>query len=272
MYCFPTSVNQNILTFEPMELTKEDLEILNSKIGIKHLLENKKIDLEKALYRARYELKLREIQVELVKMQLWLIANNKKLVVLFHGGDSSEKSGVIRKILSHNNPRHYRVEVNLPHRSDGESGEWYFKKFVEKLPQPGEMVLWDRSWYNRATIEPVHGLCSQEEYELFMGQVNEFEKMLVESGVHLIKFYFTISKKEQAKRIKNVKSSPLTKWKMTPFDEQSQEHWDEYKSYKEKMFANTSTDYAPWVEIMEDKREEEMIQAANHILKAFPYE
>jgi polyphosphate kinase len=190
MYCFPTSVNQNILTFEPMELTKEDLEILNSKIGIKHLLENKKIDLEKALYRARYELKLREIQVELVKMQLWLIANNKKLVVLFHGGDSSEKSGVIRKILSHNNPRHYRVEVNLPHRSDGESGEWYFKKFVEKLPQPGEMVLWDRSWYNRATIEPVHGLCSQEEYELFMGQVNEFEKMLVESGVHLIKFYF----------------------------------------------------------------------------------
>jgi polyphosphate kinase 2 (PPK2 family) len=255
-----------------MELTKDELEILNSKIGIKHLLANKKIDLEKVLYRARYELKLREIQVELVKMQLWLIANNKKLVVLFHGGDSSEKSGIIRKILSHNNPRHYRVEVNLPHRSEGPTGEWYFKKFVEKLPQPGEMVLWDRSWYNRAIIEPVHGLCTQVEYELFMGQVNDFEKMLVESGVHLLKFYFSISKKEQAKRIKNVKLSPLTKWKMTPFDEQSQELWNEYQSYKEKMFAGTNTEYAKWIEITEDKREEEMIQAANHILTCFQYE
>ena len=254
-----------------MELTKEDLEILNSKIGIKHLLAYKKIDLEKALYGARYELKLREVQVELVKMQLWLIANNKKLVVLFHGGDSSEKSAIIRKILSHNNPRHYRVEVNLPHRSEGQAGEWYFKKFVGKLPQPGEMVLWDRSWYNRAIIEPVHGLCTQEEYELFMGQVNDFEKMLVESGIHLLKFYFSISKKEQAQRIKNIKSSPLTKWKMTPFDEQSQELWDEYQSYKEKMFARTNTDYSKWIEITEDKREEEMIQAAKHILTCFQY-
>lgn len=255
-----------------MELSKEDLKILNSKIGLKHLLSRKKIDLKRALLAAKYEIVLREIQAELVKMQLWIIANEKKVMVLFHGGDPSEKSGIIRKILSHNNPRHYRVEVNLPHLSQKTNGEWYFKKFVEKLPQEGEMVFWDRSWYNRAIIEPVHGLCTQKEYELFMEQVNAFEKMLTDSGITLIKFYFNISRKEQARRLEEVKSDPLTKWKMTPFDETSKELWADYKDYKEKAMIQTNTNYAPWIEINKEKREEEMIEAARQLLQIVPYQ
>ena len=254
-----------------MELTKEDIKILNSNIGLKHLLARKKIDLAKVLEEVRFELTLREIQAELVRMQLWIIENNKKLMVLFHGGDSSEKSGIIRKILSHNNPRHYRVEVNLPHRSKDLQGEWYFKKFVEKLPQGGEMVFWDRSWYNRAIIEPVHGLCSKDEYEQFMGQVNEFESMLTEAGITLVKFYFNISKKEQAKRLKEIKSSHLTKWKMTPLDEMSEGLWEEYQKHKEIMVAKTHTAHAPWIEIKKERREEELITAARHILSLMPY-
>ena len=254
-----------------MELNEEDLKMLNSKIGLKHLLAHKKVDLKEALTATRYELTLREIQAELVKMQLWIIANNMKVMLLFHGGDPSEKSGIIRKILSHNNPRHYRVEVNLPHRSQKTNGEWYFKKFVEKLPQEGEMVFWDRSWYNRAVIEPVHGLCTQKEYEMFMEQVNAFEKMLIDSGITLIKFYFNISRKEHSRRLKEVKKSPLTKWKMTPFDEHSKELWAEYKNYKEKMISQTHTEHAPWIEINKERREEEMIEAARQLLSLIPY-
>lgn len=255
-----------------MELNKEDLKVLNSKIGLKHLLAKKKVDLSAALVAAKYETILREIQAELVKMQLWIIANNKKVMVLFHGGDPSEKSGIIRKILSHNNPRHYRVEVNLPHRSQKTNGEWYFKKFVEKLPQEGEMVFWDRSWYNRAVIEPVHGLCTQKEYEQFMEQVNAFEKMLTDSGITLIKFYFNISRKEQGRRLEEVKSSPLTKWKMTPYDETSKALWADYKDYKEKMIAHTNSAYSPWIEIDKERREEEMIAAARQLLELIPYD
>ena len=134
------------------------------------------------------------------------------------------------------------------------------------------MVFWDRSWYNRALIEPVHGLCSKEEYDLFMGQVNDFERMLVESDIQLIKFYFTISKKEQDRRIKEVKSSPLSKWKMTPYDEKSKELWDQYQDYKNVMLEKTNTAIAPWIEIQKDHKEEEMIEAAKHILNLIPYQ
>jgi polyphosphate kinase len=148
-----------------IELTAEDIEVLNSKIGLKNLLANKKIKLDKVLKNARHELKFRAIQEELVKLQLWVIANNKRVLVLFHGGDSSEKSTIIRKILSHNNPRHFRIEVNLPKKEGEEKDDYYFKKFIEKLPKAGEMVFWDRSWYNRALFETIGGICTKEEYD-----------------------------------------------------------------------------------------------------------
>ncbi|MGY6520844.1 MAG: polyphosphate kinase 2 [Mongoliitalea sp.] len=253
-------------------LSKEDLEILTSKIGLKHLLASKKVDVDKALEGAKAEIKLRAIKAELVKLQLWLIKQEKKLILLFHGGVSIEKSGIIRSILSHNNPRHYRIEVNLPHLSNPETGEWYFKKFVEKLPQPGEMVFWDRSWYNRALIEPIHGLCTEEEYELFMKQVNGFEQMLVESGYHLVKFYFSVSKKEQQKRMTEFQKDPLAKWKLLPLDFESYDLWDQFESYKKAMFEQTDTLHAPWVEIAVEKRQDEIVLAAQHLLSLFPYQ
>lgn len=255
-----------------MELTEEDLVILNSKIGLKHLLANKKVDLEKALRGARFELQLREIQAELVKLQLWVISQGKKVMVLVHGGDPSEKSGIIRKILSHNNPRHYRVEVNIPQKSNEHDGDWYFKSFVEKLPQPGEMVFWDRSWYNRAIYEPIHSLCTEEDYEQFMGQVNEFERMLVESGIQLIKIFINVGKKEQIRILREIKSSPLTKWKLTPFDELSKDHWEEYQENVKKMLQHTSTSHAPWTEISTDVGDNAILLAAKSILDLIPYQ
>ncbi|WP_236138474.1 polyphosphate kinase 2 family protein [Mongoliitalea daihaiensis] len=254
-----------------VELSEEDLEVLNTKVGLKHLLASKKVDLGKALQAAKAEIRLREIKAELVKLQLWLIKHEKKLILLFHGGVSIEKSGIIRNILSHNNPRHYRIEVNLPHLSNPETGEWYFKKFVEKLPQPGEMVFWDRSWYNRALIEPIHGLCSAEEYDLFMKQVNGFEQMLVDSGYHLVKFYFTVGKKEQQKRMAEIQHDPLAKWKLLPLDYESYDLWEKYQEYKSAMFEHTDTPYAPWMEIAVEKRQDEIALAAQHLLSLFPY-
>lgn len=254
-----------------LALTEEDLQILNSKIGLKHLLAHKKVDVQQALEAAKAEIQLREIQAELVRLQLWLIEQGKKLILLFHGGVSIEKSGIIRKILSHNNPRHYRIEVNLPHVTQLETGEWYFKKFVAKLPQPGEMVFWDRSWYNRALIEPIHGLCTEEEYELFMKQVNGFEQMLVDSGYHLVKFYFSVSKKEQQKRMAEIQKDPLAKWKLLPLDFESYDLWDQFESYKKAMFEQTDTLHAPWVEISVERRQEEITLAAKHLLSLFPY-
>jgi len=254
-----------------MALTKEDVEVLNSKIGYKHLLANKKINIEKVLNEVRHELKLREIQAELVRLQLWVIANNKRVVVLFHGGDSSEKSTIIRKILSHNNPRHFRIEVNLPFQSQGDDGGYYFKKFIEKLPQAGEMVFWDRSWYNRALFEPILGICSQEQYQQFMEQVNNFDKMLIDSGIILIKFYFTVSPEEQEDRYKELHKSPLTRWKTEHWIKDSEKFWKEYKKLKGAMFEKTSSAYAPWIEINEETRELELIAAADHILKSIPY-
>lgn len=253
-------------------LSKEDLEVLNSKVGLKHLLASKTIHVEQALEAAKAEIKLRAIKAELVKLQLWLIKQEKKLILLFHGGVSIEKSGIIRSILSHNNPRHYRIEVNLPHLSNPEINEWYFKKFVEKLPQPGEMVFWDRSWYNRALIEPIHGLCTKEEYQLFMKQVNGFEQMLVDSGYHLVKFYFSVSKKEQKKRMAEIQNDPLAKWKLLPLDYESVDLWDKLEEYKAAMFAETNTSHAPWVEIAVEKRQDEIALATQHLLSLFPYQ
>lgn len=252
-------------------LSPEDLEVLNSKIGLKHLLANKKIRLAKVLKNAHHEIKFRKIQEELVKLQLWVIANNKRVLVLFHGGDSSEKSTIIRKILSHNNPRHFRIEVNLHQGNEDQSEVYYFRKFVEKLPQAGEMVFWDRSWYNRALFEPIVGLCSQDEYDRFMEQVNNFDKTLVDSGIILLKFYFTVSPDEQEQRYEELKKSPLDRWKAEHWSVITPKKLKKYTQLKEAMFAKTNTEFAPWVEIDKDTREEELIAAAEHILSSIPY-
>ncbi|MEM9328236.1 MAG: polyphosphate kinase 2, partial [Bacteroidota bacterium] len=200
-----------------LKLSKADVDLLNTPIGLKCLFADKKTDLMKALTLARYETELRELQAELIKLQNWVIANGKKVVVLFEGRDAAGKGGAIRRITAHINPRYYRI-VALPRPSEEEVGQWYSQRYVNQLPKAGEMVFFDRSWYNRAVVEPVNGFCTPEQYQTFMNQVNDFERMIQESDTYLIKFYFSITKDEQARRFADIKSSPIKKWKMTPVD------------------------------------------------------
>lgn len=255
---------------EPLKLTPEDVELLNSKIGLKHLLSDKKVNLERVLRVTRYETDLRVLQAELIQLQNWVIRERKKIVILFEGRDAAGKGGAIRRITAHINPRHYRI-VALPKPAEDELGQWYFQRYVNRLPKPGEIVFFDRSWYNRAVVEPVNGFCTQKEYQIFMGQVNDFERMIIESGTYLIKFYFSIDKEEQARRFKEIKASPLKKWKITAVDERAQELWDDYTRYKEVMFKKTNTKLAPWVILEANRKTEARMAATQHILDTIPF-
>ncbi|MBR9920280.1 MAG: polyphosphate kinase 2 [Bacteroidetes bacterium] len=251
--------------------TTEEIELFNSKIGLYTLFGNKKVNLNKSLEEIKYVVDLRSKQEELIKLQNWVIKNDKKVVILFEGRDAAGKGGAIRRITEYINPRHFRViALNIP--TEDERKQWFFQRYINELPKPGEIVFFDRSWYNRAVVEPVNNFCTKTEYERFMSQVNEFEQMLIQSNTHLIKFYFSISKKEQAKRFKEIKSSPLKRWKMTPVDEKAQALWDDYTHYKEKMFEATNTDHAPWKIIDANKKSTARIQAISHILDVIPYE
>ncbi|MGB1241757.1 MAG: polyphosphate kinase 2 [Chitinophagales bacterium] len=254
-----------------LNLSEKDLQILNSKIGIRSLLADKTTNVEKALRAAKYELQIRALQAKLVDLQNWIIEGDKKVVILFEGRDAAGKGGAIRRISAHINPRHYRI-IALPKPTIEEQSQWYFQRYVNLLPKATEIVFFDRSWYNRAVVEPVNGFCTEEEYQIFMGQVNSFEKMLIESGTYLIKLYFSITKEEQAKRFKDIKSSPLKRWKMTPVDERAQELWEQYTVYKQKMFEKTNTEIAPWNIISANKKTEARIAAIEHILETIPYE
>ncbi|MEM7105830.1 MAG: polyphosphate kinase 2 [Bacteroidota bacterium] len=256
---------------QEFRLTEEDVRILNSRIGLKHLFANQKINIERVLRLAKYELKLRSLQVELIRLQQWIRREGKRVVILFEGRDAAGKGGAIRRITSHINPRYFRI-VALPKPTEEELGQWYFKRYINKLPNPGEIVFFDRSWYNRAVVEPVNDFCTQEQYKIFMGQVNEFERMIVESGTYLIKFYFSISKEKQAERFGEIKSNPLKKWKISPVDERAQELWDVYTEYKERMFEQTDTEHAPWIVIQANKKTEARLAATEHILGAIPYD
>lgn len=251
-------------------LSESDLEIINSPLGLKYLFADKKIDVQKALRLARYEQDLRVMQAELIKMQNWVIENQKKVVVLFEGRDAAGKGGAIRRITAHINPRHYRI-IALPKPSKEEEGQWYFQRYVNQLPKPGEIVFFDRSWYNRAVVEPVNGFCTAKQYETFMSQVNDFERMIMSADTFLIKFYFSISKEEQARRFEDIRSSPLKRWKMTPVDEAAQGLWDQYTDYKEKMFEVSDVEESPWKIIQADKKTKARLEAVEHILTQLPY-
>ena len=251
-------------------LTEEDLNLLNSKIGLRNAFSGKKFDLDKVLRYSRYEQELMEKQVELVKLQTWAIENKKKVVVIFEGRDAAGKGGAIRRITAHINPRYYRI-VALNKPTEDERGQWYFQRYVNQLPKPGEMVFFDRSWYNRAVVEPVNGFCTDEEYKRFMRQVNEFENMLIDADIYLIKFYFSIDKAEQARRFEDIKQSNLKRWKISPVDEKAQGLWDEYTKYKRAMFEQTGTELAPWIIIDANKKTHARLKAIDYILDLIPY-
>ncbi len=253
-----------------MEINKEEMDLLNSKMGLYSLLKNKNVNVNKALEEVKYVIELKEKQAELIKLQSWVIKNGKKVVILFEGRDSAGKGGAIRRITEYINPRQFRVvALNIPSRDEKE--QWFFQRYANKLPKPGEIVFFDRSWYNRAVVEPVNNFCTIKEYNIFMSQVNEFEKMLIQSDTYLIKLYFSISKEEQAKRFKEIKSNPLKKWKITPVDEKAQALWDDYTDYKQKMFDGTDTAIAPWKIIDANKKSSARITAISHILETIPF-
>lgn len=255
---------------EVLQLSEEDIEMLNSKYGLHALLRNKKVDVRKALNEVRYINELKSYQEELIKLQNWVIEEDKKVVIVFEGRDAAGKGGAIRRITEYINPRYFKI-VALDIPTEDERKQWFFQRYINRLPKPGEIVFFDRSWYNRAVVEPVNGFCTQEEYEIFMSQVNNFEQMLVQSDTYLLKVYFSISKGEQAKRFGEIKNNPLKRWKVTPVDERAQELWDEYTAYKAKMFESTTTDHAPWKIIRANKKSHARLEAIKYILENIPY-
>ena len=254
-----------------LQLGDEDLEMLNSPLGLKILLADRKTNVEKALRLVKSEITFRELQAEIIKLQNWVIEKNKKVVIIFEGRDAAGKGGAIRRVTEHINPRQYRI-VALPKPTIEEEGQWYFQRYVNQLPKPGEMVFFDRSWYNRAIVEPVNGFCTKAQYQSFMAQVNSFENMIMDSGIFLIKFYFSISKAEQASRFKQIQSDPLRRWKMTDVDRRAQELWDQYTEFKLKMFEHTNLKTSPWVIIEADKKIEARLKALQYIIDFVPYE
>ncbi len=222
------------------------------------------------MVRKNYEKQKYRLQVELLKLQAWVKATGAKVVILFEGRDAAGKGGTIKRMMEHLNPRGARV-VALEKPSDVEKGQWYFQRYVQHLPTAGEIVLFDRSWYNRAGVEHVMGFCSDAEYKEFMRQAPEFERNLVRSGVHLIKFWFSVSRKEQRRRFKERETHPLKQWKLSPIDLASLDKWDDYTRAKEAMFFHTDTADAPWTVIKSDCKKRARLNAMRYLLHKLPY-
>ena len=252
------------------ELTSKNLKRLNSKRGLQLFLSEDDMTISKALRILTHETKLERLQEELIKLQQWVEAEGEKLVVIFEGRDAAGKGGAIRRITQHLNPRELNV-VALSKPTDEEKSQWYFQRYIKNLPRNGQITFFDRSWYNRAVVEPVNGFCTQKEYEVFMNQVNQFEKMIIDSGVRVVKFYFSISKDEQSRRFEDIKSSPVKKWKFSKVDESALELWDDYTSYKAKMFEQTNTDIAPWIIIRANKKSRARVEVIEKLLELIPY-
>ncbi|MCD1284291.1 polyphosphate kinase 2 [Brevibacterium sp. CCUG 69071] len=221
--------------------------------------------------REDYELEKYQLQVELLKFQYWGQDTGSKHVILFEGRDAAGKGGTIKRFTEHLNPRTARV-VALNKPSDTESGQWYFQRYVSHLPTAGEIVMFDRSWYNRGNVERVMGFCSDDEYETFMEQAPVFEKMLIDSGIHVTKFWFSVTQREQRTRFAIRQIDPVRQWKLSPMDLESLDRWDEYTKAKEETFRRTDTDHAPWVTIKSNDKKRARLNAIRYYLNQFDYE
>jgi len=220
--------------------------------------------------RRAYEKQKYRLQVELLKLQAWVKESGQRVVILFEGRDAAGKGGTIKRFMEHLNPRGARV-VALEKPSDVERGQWYFQRYIEHLPTRGEIVMFDRSWYNRAGVERVMGFCKQSEYDEFMRQAPEFERHLVRSGVHLVKFWYSVSRAEQRRRFKERKAHPLKQWKLSTVDMASLDKWDDYTRAKEAMFLHTDTSDAPWTVIKSDCKKRARLNAMRYLLHRLPY-
>lgn len=263
-----------------------DMEVIDSKDSLKHNFKNKSREREKLAHKSEdgvekvqiwvrketleYEKELTKLQIELLKLQNHVKEEGLKVLMIFEGRDAAGKGGTIKRITEHLNPRGARV-VALEKPSDIERTQWYFQRYTQHLPSAGEIVFFDRSWYNRAGVEPVMGFCTTEEHHEFLREVPEFEKMLVKSGVILLKFYFSVSKKEQANRFKKREIDPLKQYKLSPVDKESQNLWDKYTIAKFSMLMASNTDVAPWTVIRSDNKKRARLNCIRYILSNVEY-
>lgn len=248
--------------FQQERNPKQFLEFLNTKLTPEQV--------DSLMYSVNYEKQLLKLQAELVDLQQWVAEHKKRVCVIFEGRDAAGKGGSIRRFTEHLNPRSMRV-VALTKPTNVEKGQWYFRRYIKALPNPGEIVFFDRSWYNRAVVEPVMGFCNDEEYQKFMVQVPEFEHMLYEDGVYIIKFWFSISKDEQERRFNSRLANPLKQWKFSEVDREGQKLWDKYTHYKEQMFGKTHTTYSPWIIIKTNNKKEARLESMRYVLSSFEY-
>ena len=251
-------------------ITWDEIYDIPNREELVRLLARKSIALDKINLDLAYEKELRMLQSELLKLQDWVKKKHRRIAILFEGRDAAGKGGTIRRFSEHLQPRASRI-VALTKPTDIEKGQWYFRRYIKELPNPGEIVFFDRSWYNRAVVEPVMGFCSKKEYKKFLLQAPEFEHMLHEDGVDIIKFWFSISEEEQQRRFDDRKNNLIKQWKFSPVDEKAQEHWDDFTRYKQEMFARTHTSYAPWIIVDSNNKKTARLESIRYVLSCFDY-
>ncbi len=250
--------------------TLEDLAHIKKRKQLIHIADQKNIDISKIQRSLRYEDELRALQAELVNLQQWVAKKKLRVAILFEGRDAAGKGGAIKRFTEHLNPRSMRI-VALSKPTEEEQGQWYFRRYIKELPNPGEIVFFDRSWYNRAVVEPVMGFCTKRQYNKFMVQVPGFEHMLYEDGAIVIKFWFSISKEEQKKRFDSRMQNPLKKWKFSPVDMKGQQLWNKYTKYKEQMFSKTHTTFSPWIIVKTNDKKTARLESIRYVLSMFDY-
>ena len=260
--------NSEITNNEVQSSEVRDIEVTNSE---KQVLPSGSVPSRYSISTKFYEKELERLQIELVKLQEWVKHKGLKIVVIFEGRDAAGKGGVIKRITEALNPRIARVEA-LPVPTEKEKTQWYFQRYVSRLPSAGEIVLFDRSWYNRAGVERVMGFCTEEEYREFLRSCPEFEKMLIRSGITLIKYWFSVSDEEQEKRFQDRIDDPTKRWKLSPMDLQSRSRWSEYSRAKDEMFAYTDTKQSPWYVVNADIKKHARLNCISHLLSLIPYE
>jgi polyphosphate kinase 2 len=249
---------------------KEELLKASRRGQLVKIAEKSGIDLNRTMRNLRYASELEMLQAELVNLQQWVAKKKMRVAILFEGRDAAGKGGTIKRFAEHLNPRSMRI-VALSKPTEVETGQWYFRRYIKEMPNPGEIVFFDRSWYNRAVVEPVMGFCTPYQYKKFMVQVPEFEHMLYEDGVVLIKFWFSISKEVQKKRFDDRLQNPLKKWKFSPVDMKGQELWDSYTHYKEEMFSKTHNTFSPWIVVETNNKRKARLESIRYVLSRFDY-
>lgn len=253
-----------------MPFTSDQLLNAKSRKDLIQIAERHNIPISKAIKTLKYETELQKLQSEMVNLQQWISQKKLRVAVLFEGRDASGKGGCVKRFKEHLNPRNSRI-VALNKPTSVEKKQWYFRRYIKVLPNAGEIVFFDRSWYNRAVVEPVMGFCNKEQYLKFMTQVPEFEHLLYEDRLIIIKFWFSISKEEQKKRFDSRLKNKLKQWKFSPVDLKGQELWDDYTHYKEEMFSKTHNGFSPWIIVKTNDKKTARLESMRYVLSQFDY-